>query len=90
MEAINTKLLQTERKLTSEDGLPGRPWFKHMIYAPGYYTGYGVKTIPGVREAMEQKKWKEADEQIARVAQILQDEATLINSIATELEGAQK
>ncbi len=90
LEAINTKLLQTERKLTSEDGLPGRPWFKHMIYAPGYYTGYGVKTIPGVREAMEQKKWKEADEQIARVAQILQDEATLINSIATELEGAQK
>ena len=90
IEAINTKLLQSERKLTSADGLPGRPWFKHMVYAPGYYTGYGVKTIPGVREAIEQKKWKEADEQIARVAQVLQDEAVLIDSAAGELEGAQK
>src|SRR6266851_2456311 len=90
LEAINTKLLQTERKLTSADGLPGRPWFKHMIYAPGYYTGYGVKTIPGEREAMEQKKWKEADGQIARVAQILQDEAALIDSAAKDLESAQK
>ncbi|PYX38938.1 MAG: folate hydrolase, partial [Acidobacteria bacterium] len=90
IEAINTKLLQSERKLTSADGLPGRPWFKHMVYAPGYYTGYGVKTIPGVREAIEQKKWKEADEQIARIAQVLQDEAVLIDSAAGELEGAQK
>ena len=90
IEAINTKLLQSERKLTSGDGLPGRPWFKHMVYAPGYYTGYGVKTIPGVREAIEQKKWKEADEQIARIAQVLQDEAVLIDSAAGELEGAQK
>ena len=90
IEAINTKLLQSERKLTSADGLPGRPWFKHMVYAPGYYTGYGVKTIPGVREAIEQKKWKEADEQIGRVAQVLQDEAGLIDSAARELEGAQK
>jgi hypothetical protein len=40
--------------------LPRRPWFEHLIYAPGAYTGYGVKTIPGVREAIEQKKWKEA------------------------------
>jgi N-acetylated-alpha-linked acidic dipeptidase len=61
-----------------------------MIYAPGYYTGYGVKTIPGVREAIEQKKWKEADGQIARVAQILQDEAALIDSAAKDLEAVQK
>ncbi len=50
---LNKKLLQAEQKLTSNEGLPNRPWFKHQIYAPGYYTGYGVKTIPAVREAIE-------------------------------------
>lgn len=86
LKAINAKLIQSERKLTQEDGLPRRPWFKHMIYAPGFYTGYGVKTIPGVREAIEQKKWKEADEQIVRVAALLQDEASWIDSAAELLE----
>jgi N-acetylated-alpha-linked acidic dipeptidase len=57
-----------------------------MIYAPGQYTGYGVKTIPGVREAIEQKKWKEADDQMQRAGAVLQDEATLIDSAAQELE----
>ncbi len=89
LEAVNAQLLQSERKLTSPDGLPGRPWFRHMIYAPGFYTGYGVKTIPGVREAIEQKKWKEAEEQIVRVAGILQDEAALIESAAEDMEKAQ-
>ena len=86
LQALNQKLMQSERKLTSPEGLPRRPWFEHLIYAPGAYTGYGVKTIPGVREAIEQKKWKEADEQIARAANALQDEATLIDSAAQELE----
>jgi N-acetylated-alpha-linked acidic dipeptidase len=86
LQAVNAKLLQSERKLASQEGLPGRPWFKHMIYAPGQYTGYGVKTIPGVREAIEQKKWKEADDQMQRVGAVLQDEATLIDSAAQELE----
>ncbi len=86
LQSLNEKLMQSERKLTSPDGLPRRPWFEHLIYAPGAYTGYGVKTIPGVREAIEQKKWKEADEQIARAANALQDEATLIDSAAQELE----
>ncbi|HTE89708.1 MAG TPA: transferrin receptor-like dimerization domain-containing protein, partial [Terriglobales bacterium] len=86
LRAVNAKLLQSERRLASQDGLPGRPWFKHMIYAPGQYTGYGVKTIPGVREAIEQKKWKEADEQMVRAGAALQDEATLIESAAQELE----
>jgi N-acetylated-alpha-linked acidic dipeptidase len=89
LQAIDSKLLQSERKLTSSDGLPGRPWFRHLIYAPGAYTGYGVKTIPGVREAIEQKKWKEADEQIVRAANALQDEATLVDSAAQELEKGQ-
>src|SRR5437763_1079243 len=86
IQSLNAKLIQSERKLTSGDGLPGRPWFKHMIYAPGFYTGYGVKTIPGVREAIEQKKWKEAEQQIAIVSAVLQDEVSLIDSASDELE----
>ncbi len=86
LQALDSTLIQSERKLISSDGLPGRPWFRHLIYAPGAYTGYGVKTIPGVREAIEQKKWKEADEQIVRAANALQDEATLVDSAARELE----
>ena len=55
-------LLRTlEQTLTQADGLPGRSWFRHMIYAPGLYTGYGAKTLPGVREAIEQRNWDEAD-----------------------------
>jgi len=86
LRTVNAKLIESERRLTSPEGLPGRPWFKHQIYAPGAYTGYGVKTIPGVREAIEQKKWKEADEQMARVGKILEGEAALIDSAASELE----
>ena len=88
IESLNPKLIQSERKLTSADGLPRRPWYKQIIYAPGFYTGYAVKTIPGVREAIEQKKWKEADQQIVIVSTVLQDEAALIDSAATELEKA--
>src|SRR5207244_8840646 len=86
LQAVNSQLLQSERKLTSAEGLPRRPWFQHLIYAPGAYTGYGVKTIPGVREAIEQKKWKEADEQIGRAASALQDEATLVDAAVQQLE----
>ncbi len=62
--SLNKKLMLAEQVLTSEGGLPRRPWYKHQIYAPGFYTGYGVKTLPGVREAIEEKDWKEAQEQI--------------------------
>ena len=61
---LNRILYQAEQKLMVESGLPKRPWYKHTIYAPGYYTGYGVKTLPGIREAIEQRNWKEAQEQI--------------------------
>jgi N-acetylated-alpha-linked acidic dipeptidase len=88
LEAVNTTLVQSERKLTSPQGLPDRPWFKHQIYAPGFYTGYGVKTLPGVREAIEQKKWDQADAQIIHVAKVLEGEAALIDSAASELEKA--
>ncbi len=64
LTTVNAKLIQSERALTDDQGLPNRPWFKHQIYAPGFYTGYGVKTMPGIREAIEQKKWQEADTEI--------------------------
>lgn len=84
----NERLLQAERALTSTEGLKNRPWYVHMLYAPGFYTGYGVKTIPGVREAIEQGKWQEADREIARAAAALEREANLISGIATTLSGS--
>ncbi|HEX4164067.1 MAG TPA: transferrin receptor-like dimerization domain-containing protein [Bryobacteraceae bacterium] len=82
---LNAKLIKSERLLTDSSGLPNRPWFENLIYAPGFYTGYGVKTIPGVREAIEQKRWTEADQQIVRVAKALQNEADLLDEAAKEL-----
>ena len=62
--ALDVVLMQLERSLTSPTGLPRRPWYQHLIYAPGAYTGYGVKTLPGVREAIELRHWDEANQQI--------------------------
>ncbi|HEX4486024.1 MAG TPA: transferrin receptor-like dimerization domain-containing protein, partial [Terriglobales bacterium] len=90
LKALNVTLLQSERKLTSEEGLPRRPWFKHLIYAPGLYTGYGVKTLPGVREAIEIGKWQEADEQIVKAGAVIDAEAKLVDSAAEQLEAAVK
>ncbi len=61
---LNEILYKAERSLTQPDGLPRRPWYKHQVYAPGFYTGYGVKTLPSIREAIEQRNWKEAQESI--------------------------
>jgi N-acetylated-alpha-linked acidic dipeptidase len=82
---VNRLLIESERKLTTPEGLPNRPWYMHQIYAPGFYTGYSVKTIPAVREAIESKEWKQADAAIVLVGQVLQDEATLISSAAAKL-----
>ncbi len=54
------------------EGVPGRPWFRHFIYAPGYYTGYGVKTLPGVREAIERRDWEATTEQVEIVSDVLE------------------
>ena len=83
--AINAKLIKSERLLTDATGLPNRPWFQNLIYAPGFYTGYGVKTLPGVREAIEQKRWEEADTQIVRVSKALRSEADLLDEAAKQL-----
>lgn len=75
---LNRALYRAERMMTREQGLPKRPWFRHQIYAPGFYTGYGVKTLPAVREAIEQSEWDTVDEHITRVAETL-------NSVAEHL-----
>ncbi len=69
---LNAILYKAERSLLQQNGLPRRTWYRHQIYAPGYYTGYGVKTIPGIREAIEQRYWKEAQENIGIVARTIQ------------------
>jgi N-acetylated-alpha-linked acidic dipeptidase len=69
--ALDAMLYKTERALTREEGLPVRPWFKHYIYAPGFYTGYGVKTLPAVREAIEQREWSAIDANVQKTAQAI-------------------
>ena len=86
LRSLNQQLMQSERKLTNDDGLPRRPWYKHLLYAPGIYSGYEVKTVPSVREGIEQKRYAEADQEIARVAKALEDESHLIESVAQMLE----
>ncbi|HXM95490.1 MAG TPA: transferrin receptor-like dimerization domain-containing protein [Candidatus Dormibacteraeota bacterium] len=85
---VNKLLMQSERKLTTAEGLQNRPWFKHQLYAPGFYTGYAAKTVPAVREAIEQKQWKQAEDGVLVVARVLQDEAALISLAATKLAAA--
>lgn len=80
--SMNKRLLLAEQVLTSEEGLPRRSWYKHQIYAPGFYTGYGVKTLPGVREAVEEKNWKEAQEQISKLSNTLKNFNTHLQEIA--------
>ncbi len=81
LETLNKQLMHSELTLTYASGLPRRSWYKHQIYAPGFYTGYGVKTLPGVREAIEQKEWQEAQEQIKILSQTLNNLDNHINSL---------
>lgn len=84
---LNARLIQSERALTNDAGLPRRPWYKHLLYAPGVYTGYGVKTVPAVREGIEQKRYAEAEQEMTRVGKALQDEAALIDAASQILQG---
>jgi N-acetylated-alpha-linked acidic dipeptidase len=88
LKDVNDRLVQVERAFLSGAGLPNRPWFEHQLYAPGLYTGYGVKTLPAVREAIEQKQWKLADEQIVRVGKVLEDAAAAMDGAASALKHA--
>ena len=84
--AVNARLIQAERQFIDEGGLPRRPWYRHLLYAPGFYTGYGVKTMPGVREGIEQKRYAEAEKEVVRLAAALDKETALVNAAAGELE----
>ena len=70
--------MRLEQARTRAAGLPGRPWYRHHVYAPGFYTGYGVKTLPGVREAIEQRKWADANAQIVILAGVLNRYAEML------------
>ena len=83
---LDQVLYQAEQQLLSKEGLPRRPWYRHQLYAPGYYTGYGVKTLPGIREAIEERKWPEAEEQIQRTGAALERFAAQIDR-ATAVAG---
>ena len=77
---INYLLKNVEQSMQRENGLPRRDWFKHMIYAPGYYTGYGVKTLPGIREGLEERNWDEVDLFIGEVSKALDRASSTINN----------
>ncbi|HTL03424.1 MAG TPA: M28 family metallopeptidase, partial [Vicinamibacterales bacterium] len=86
LAAINERLIQSERQLTDPAGLPRRPWYRHLLYAPGFYTGYAVKTMPGVREGIEEKNYSEAESEAVRVAKALDRETALVSAAAEDLE----
>ena len=88
-KSLDQSLIRTERAMTLEQGLPRRPWFKNQIYAPGFYTGYGVKTLPGVREAIEQRNWSEAADEIAIVAKTLDQVSGEIDRVTEKLRARQ-
>ncbi len=86
LTALNDKLLKAEQQLLDPDGLPTRPYYKHMLYAPGLYTGYGPKTMSGIRESIELKDYKLAEAEVPKVAKAVNDEAVFVEQVATELD----
>ncbi len=86
LSSINGKLLRAEQQFIDPAGLPHRDWYRHLLYAPGFYTGYGVKTMPGVRESIEQGDYDAADREIVRVANAVKKEAAWLDAIASEIK----
>ncbi|TDI42368.1 MAG: hypothetical protein E2P02_13120, partial [Acidobacteria bacterium] len=70
-----------------DEGLPGREWFRHQVYAPGFYTGYGVKTIPGIREALEEESWEEAKYYVTVVSEALSDLVAQVQEARALVDG---
>jgi N-acetylated-alpha-linked acidic dipeptidase len=87
VNALNETLTRTERALTRPEGLPHREWYKHQIYAPGFYTGYGVKTLPGIREAVDSKDWSLAQKETQVVEQCLTEMNKVVNQAIDQLGG---
>jgi N-acetylated-alpha-linked acidic dipeptidase len=84
--ALDKRFLQLEQDLVHPDGLPRRPWYRHVVYAPGFYTGYGVKTLPGIREAIEQRDWGETTQQISIAAEALEHFSNALNQCCSTWE----
>ncbi len=87
VKALNESLMRTERVLTRPEGLPNRSWYKHQIYAPGFYTGYGVKTLPGIREAVDSKNWALARQEAQIVEQCLTEMNQVVSESISDLSG---
>jgi N-acetylated-alpha-linked acidic dipeptidase len=83
---LNALLQGLEQTLVFSRGLPGREWYRHMIYAPGLHTGYGVKTLPGVREAIEQRHWPEVDQYMTIIAGALNAYGDRLDEVRSELK----
>jgi N-acetylated-alpha-linked acidic dipeptidase len=83
---VNAQLLQTERTLAPPQGLPRRPWYRQLLVAPGWYTGYAPKTLPGIREAIEGKRWSEGEAQAAELGEVLEAEAAVLDQASEILE----
>lgn len=84
---LNSDLVRSERALLSPEGLPGRPWYKHQIYAPGMDTGYAPKTLPGVREAVEAKNWKLAQQEMTVLEQTLAGMNQAVSQAVSDMAG---
>ena len=84
---VNALVRTVERAMTRPEGLPRRPWFRHYVYAPGFYTGYDVKTLPAVREAIEEKQWSDVNAEIGRTAEAITSGAARIREAAAKLAG---
>jgi N-acetylated-alpha-linked acidic dipeptidase len=85
-DSLNTRIMDSERAFLSPEGLKNRPWYKDLLYAPGYYTGYGVKTMPGIREALEQGEWSDVDGEIQREAGALLRATATVDQAAAMLK----
>ncbi|UVO51137.1 M28 family peptidase [Sphingomonas sp. SUN019] len=84
---LSTQLRDIDQLLLDERGLPDRPWYRHLIYAPGRFTGYGAKTLPGVREAIEERRFADADEYARRTAKVLRDYSARLEAARATVEG---
>ena len=86
LQQLNKLLLTSEQKLGNTEGLPRREWFKHQMYAPGFYTGYGVKTMPQIREGLEENRFTEAQGGVRTVSAAINALAAQVNDAASALE----
>jgi N-acetylated-alpha-linked acidic dipeptidase len=86
LRALNARLRNAEPQLVDAEGLPNREWYRHLLYAPGFYTGYSVKTLPGVRENIEQGHYQAAEAEVVRVSRALMRLVSVVDSASADLE----